>query len=66
MQRMEAGVHGHIVHVLRPVAGELREEPDHAIIQFQVMMERTALGLMLQAINVIHRPVHQVKILYII
>ena len=63
---MEAGVHGHMAHVLRPVAGELREEPDHAIIQFQVMVERTASGLMLQASNVMHRPVHQVKILHII
>ena len=63
---MEAGVHRHIVHVLRPVAEEFREEPDHATIQFQVMVERTVLGLMLQPSNVIHRPVHQVKILYII
>jgi len=57
VQRMEAGVHGHTVHVLRPVAEELREEPDHATIQFQVMGEKTVLDLVLQPSNVIYRPV---------
>jgi len=56
---LEDGVPGHMEHVPRPVMGELREEPDHATILFQCMVERTVLDLVLQQGNVIHRPVHQ-------
>jgi len=31
---MEDGVYGHMENVLKAVKGELREEPDHATIQF--------------------------------
>ena len=62
---MEAGVYGHMAHVLRPVVGELRDQPDHVAIHTQSMVEGTALELMFQLGDVIHRAV-QVIILYLI
>ena len=65
MQFMEAGVHGHMIHVLRPAMGELSGEPDHVIIQFQGMVERTVLDLVLPQDNVIQSHVQVICIVSI-
>jgi len=59
VQCTEAGVHGHMEHVLRPVVGETRDQPDHVAIPIQNVVEGTVLELIFQLGHVIHRPVHQ-------
>ena len=59
---MEVGVPGLMEAVVRPVVVEHRKEPDHVTTQHQIIMERTAWGLMLQTDNVIHNPVQVIFI----
>ena len=61
---MGAGVHGHMKAVVRPVVVEPGEEPDHVTTQDPVMVERTALDLMLQAEHVTQIPVQVICIVY--